>query len=275
MAGTLVVPVSLRICPKFDFLSFFHSKQFTDCELKFYESDAAEPSVRIKAHRAILATSSEFWKSAFTATMQEAQTGEIEIRGADLPVGYAEFAEKLVQFAYTGELRLDSSCVMRAAAVASYLGMVNLEKQIWAEVRKRDSSEEVFEFVDECYSCELPDQLKELVPHIAAVYSTGKLSIANLSTNLDVVTFVEVLKLTTVTPAPRPEDKGKERKPSEPTGRPLNDKEKYTRLVEFLGEWRKYDDDKDTLAAKTAIADLFQGAPAIKQSLRAAGYLTH
>jgi hypothetical protein len=225
----------LVLNPRFDFSRFFDDGLLTDCEIRVFENDGSSDYRVIRAHRAILSNSSQFFENIFTSGMMETQTGVLEIRG-----NYQHLLQ-VVRFLYSGTLQFVDNSVMQLFSLAEHYGIQSMRQMLTAYLRAAPP-ELLLGFVAQCFDYELVEGLRFLEDFVARQYSN--ISMHNLSIALDVVTFTHVLgKLEGKTLA-----------------------EKFTDLAQFLADWQC------SPAEKAAIGALFKQAdPELQQRIREHG----
>jgi hypothetical protein len=220
--------------PLFDYLRFYDEGLFTDCEIHVFDTDPSDYKT-IRAHRLVLANSSAFFENLFTSGMKEASTGVIDAPNIPFP----EF-QQVIRFLYSGTASLPDDTLMLTFFIARHFGIPSLLSYL-KDYLTRVPATAMLGFVAQCFDYELVDELMLLEPIIAKHYPN--LSMRNLSSALDVATFVHVLKLVEKTTV-----------------------EKVNDLESFLGGW------KCSPAEKAEIGELFKSAgPNIQALLRQKG----
>jgi hypothetical protein len=226
---------SLLVGPLFDFLRFYDEGLFTDCEIHVFEPGSTTPTV-IRAHRSVLANSSEFFDNIFTSDMQEAKTGIVSV-----PDVRYDLVLRVVRYLYSGRLDFSEDIVMPLFSIARDFGIQSLLTSLEAYINERPPHG-ILDLLAQCWNHDLVDELRILVPVVAKAYTN--ISLQNLSSALDVVTFLEVLALL--------------------RGRTL--KEQFADLEVFLGDWTCSADEK------RAISAFFKNAgPEVQALFRAKG----
>jgi hypothetical protein len=226
----------LVLNPRFDFLRFYESGHFTDCEIHLFEIENSTEFRTIRAHRAILSNSSEFFENMFTSGMIEAQTGILEIHG----VSYEHLVE-VVKFLYSGTIQFRDSSVMPLLSLARNYGIPAL-RILLGEYIQRASPETLLGFVAQCFDYELAEELRFLEDTVAEQY--GNISMHNLSSALDVATFTRVL--------------------AKVKGKRLE--EKVEDLSKFLGGWECQPSEKAAIGFLVKEAE-----PALQKRIREIG----
>jgi hypothetical protein len=214
----------LVLNPLFNFSYFFEKGLLTDCEIHVFEIEGSQDYQVIRAHRAILSNSSEFFENMFTSGMIEAKTGILEIRGI-----YQHLVQ-VVRYLYSGDLQFVNGSVMQLLSLATHYGIHSLRSLLSAYIQQ-SSPEVLLGFIAQCFNYELADELRFLEDFVARHYSN--ISMHNLSTALDVVTFVHVL--------------------AKVEGRSLS--EKFSDLIQFLGDWECSAQERAAIGALFKTAD--------------------
>lgn len=178
--------IVLYACTVFDYLHFLREEKITDCVLEIVTSQGV---IEKKAHRMILANSSEFFFNAFTAEgmiEEQKHTVRLEQNPKDL-------LTVAIDFIYGKQIEFQEKDLMPMYQIAAFYGITNLQNQI---KRKMDeyitSSKKLMKFVNQCYDEELPSSLSALVPLIASFYKS--FDMRDLSNALDCQTFVKILE---------------------------------------------------------------------------------
>lgn len=207
----------LNFNPKWDFSSLKDDNDFlSDCVLHI--SQGGDEEEKIPAHISILANSSEFFYNTFTSNMIEATTGKVTIK--DNPMN---LFPRVVNWFYTGQINFDSNEIMSLIFIARNYGIYLLEKTLLIKLENLINQRTILDFVNQCFSQELPDELKMLEVHIAKYID--KVAMNNLSNALDVKTFAHALELTDFP------------------------NEKKVKLInEFLGDWECDEEEKSALS---------------------------
>ena len=223
----------LYLGPRFDFSEFFKSGYLTDCEIRVrsLESDGFD---KIRAHRAILANSSDFFYNSFTSGMTEAETGIVET--TKNPMG---LLSRVIEFIYSGNIEFDESEAMSLLFIAHDYGINALTARLQAYIDSVESPDVVLQFVDQCFEGEFVNELKDLVPVISRLYD--KFGMSRLTTALDIPTFTLVLA----------------------NLKDFDDSKKADELIEFVGKgYQCVDEDRE------AIGHLFaRSSPEVKKKL--------
>lgn len=176
-----------------------------------------------QAHRAVLASASEFFLNAFTSGMQE----DAE-RCVTIPANYTTLFDKIYQFCYSGRLDIIPEEVVQLLDYASYFGISTLTDLILKVLKENMSKELLSRFINDCYSEESQSALNQLIPVIQSVFYD--FTISELSDLLDVETFCKVL-----------------------AGIEITNKETVTAWMdEFLGDWEL--NEKERNAVKDLIS---------------------
>ena len=205
------------IAPRLDFLRFFKEGLLTDCEIQIrsMESDAVES---IKAHRAVLANSSQFFYNTFTSGMIEAKTGIVEI--TNNPNG---LLPRVIEFLYSGDIQIQEGQEMSLLSIGHNLGINSLVSAVMSYVNNLSSTDKILNLIDQCFNMELINELPLLVPTIARHYSD--FGITRLTQALDVQTFLQVLEKV-----------------------PLTGETKANHLIEFVGDYKCEACEKEAIA---------------------------
>jgi hypothetical protein len=86
--------------PLFDYLRFYDAGLFTDCEIHVFDHDPSDYRT-VRAHRVVLANSSEVFENLFTSGMKESEAGVIDAPNVPFP----EF-QQVIRFLYSGTASL-------------------------------------------------------------------------------------------------------------------------------------------------------------------------
>jgi hypothetical protein len=162
--------------------------------------------------------------------MKESETGVIDAPNIPFP----EF-QQVIRFLYSGTASLAEDTLMRTFFIARHFGIQSLLSYL-KDYLLRVPPTAMLGFVAQCFDYELVDELILLEPIIAKHYPN--LSMRNLSSALDVATFVHVLALVDKTTI-----------------------EKFRDLEGFLGSWKCSDNEQ------REIGKLFKSAGQDVQSL--------
>jgi hypothetical protein len=228
---------TLILNPRFDFLSFFEDQLFTDCEIHLYEHDWSTDFQVIKAHRAVLATSSAFFENVFTSGMQESRSGIVDVRNALFPP-----LLQVVRFLYCGTITFTDDTVMQIYSHARDFNISSLI-ELLDKYLSDCTAALIRPYVAPGFDFELEKELHALVPFIAKKYT--EISMANFSRALDVATFLKVQE----------QISGKS---------PL---EKFNDFSAFMGQYAPGDEEK------VAIGQAFKNAPPeVQAPIRKIGY---
>ena len=96
---------------------FYKEQKYCDVKIKISEER------KIGAHRVVLASSSHYFDSLFGNQFLEASKGEVELLGFD-----GSATTKLIEFAYSGNIRINVDNVLAVLEVANYLGVEFVEE---------------------------------------------------------------------------------------------------------------------------------------------------
>lgn len=177
----------LYLNPLFNYLDYYKNGKFTDCELIF--DDPNQPPIR--AHAAILANSSAFFKNALTGSMAEAKSGQLEL--FENPMN---LMPKVIEFMYCGRIEYTDEEVMSLLHIANTYFIPALQERMTTYLKSNVSHDNIYSFANQCYQYELESELMDpnegLVPLF--IQNFDKLSIKNLTKNLDVITFCKILE---------------------------------------------------------------------------------
>lgn len=208
----------LYLNPLFNYLEYYKSGKFTDCELIF--EDSSQPPIR--AHAAILANSSTFFKNALTGNMAEAKSGKLPLFANPM-----NLLPKVIEFMYCGKIEYTEDQVMSLLHIANTYIIPSLQERMVSYLRDTVNHDNIYLFANQCYQYELERELSHptdgLVPLFIKLFD--KLPIKNLTKNLDVVTFTKILDGLS------------------PADYDVEAKIRY--LDEFVGDWKCDDVDKE------------------------------
>lgn len=176
--------LTLRVRQQFfsQFRSLLNDRLFHDVIFVFPESGR-----KIFAHKAILILRSEYFSTMFSSGMYEASNNEIMIEGVD----YSIFI-RMLEFIYTGELRVSPSTVIPLMACASQFQVDGIHSLLSNYIEKTVDKETVCYMLEEAsfYSAEsVMDVLLKFIDHHAEeVFNSHNLCI------LSPETLIRVLK---------------------------------------------------------------------------------
>lgn len=207
----------LFLAPLFKFGEFFESGLLADCEIHVHQSmDDPEYQI-IRAHRLVLANSSDFFHNSFTSGMIETETGVV-----DVYTNPNNLFPVVVKWMYDGSLAFDPSQIMSLLSIAHNYGIRKLDIELNKVLEKNITPETILSYVQQCFDNELSDELKGLEPYLAKYLMD--IPIGELSDALDVATFARVLEKSSLT-----------------------NEQKVPLIREFLGDWDPSDEEKDAL----------------------------
>ena len=212
----------------FKFGDFFESGILSDCEIHVHKS-ADDPEYEIiRAHRLVLANSSDFFHNSFTSGMIESETGVVDVYTN--PDGLFPV---VVKWMYDGKLAFDMSQIMSLWNIAHTYGIRKLDTELKNILEKNLSADTILGYVQQCFDCELSDELKNLEPYLVQYLTT--IPITDLSNALDVTTFAHVLQQSS-----------------------LSNEQKVPLIREFLGDWDPSDEEKDALFGALRFDSMFR-----------------
>lgn len=96
---------------------FYKEQKYCDVTLKISNEQ------KIQVHRVVLASASRYFDSLFGNQFVEAKKEEVELLGFDGSV-----MNRLIEFAYSGNIRIDAENVLALLQAANYLGVEFVEK---------------------------------------------------------------------------------------------------------------------------------------------------
>lgn len=202
----------------FNYYNFFTSGDLTDCELHVHKCKEDPSFTTIKAHKLILANLSLFFNNAFTAGMEESETGVTEIYQNP-----HNLIPRVIEWMYTGKIDFSVGELMPLINIAHNFEITKLESKLNSIFEQHINSTTILDFAKKCYDDELPKELQMLVPYIASHFN--ELPISELSSTLDVFIFAQVIQLTN-----------------------LSTEEKVTKITEFLQDWNPSEEEKIALS---------------------------
>lgn len=169
--------------PIFNFLKYYQEQKLTDCEIVFTGTNKPP----LKAHAIILANSS----IPFRKVMQAGGTTTFEIYENPM-----DLFPKVLEFLYCGKLEYTNDQVMALLHIARKYDIPALKDRMVSHLRSTVNHDNIYMFADKCYQYDLEEVLTDpeegLVPLFVANFD--KLSIQNLTKNLDVITFCLILE---------------------------------------------------------------------------------
>ena len=172
---------TLYFIPHWDYLEFFQNNELTDCDI------VLSPTETIKAHRAILANSSEFFLNTFTSGMEEDKTKRVNIE-----FNPCNLFSEVISWMYNGEITIHLDKCMSLLAIANYYFITQLQQTVQEYITNNCTPQNLALFIDQCYQNELQSELTKLVPEIAKNLDDLK-KLSNFGDMLDVGTYAQVL----------------------------------------------------------------------------------
>jgi hypothetical protein len=169
----------------FDYDWSLNPEVLTDCTLILSDTE------RIRAHRGILASSSQFFSDAFTAGLRETHTGEVVIQSNP-----GNIFRKAVHFMYTGRIEIEVHDAVPLFEVSVIYGIPALKSAVESIVDKNITSAILIEMVRDCYEMNCAESLSWLTPYIVKFFNDY--SIQDLTQELDIIVFSDVLKALTM-----------------------------------------------------------------------------
>lgn len=166
---------------------YLDSAFLCDCEIQLYADLSDDrPSDVIRAHRVVLANSSDFFYNSFTSGMQESTTGIVKVCGNS-----PSSSRSVIRWMYGGTLDYDRSDALNLAQVCHDWSIPALEPFFFEQVQAMVSLDNIIDLLAKCFDEKLPDVLPLLVPFMARFIH--EIDIGRLSDACDVATFAAAL----------------------------------------------------------------------------------
>jgi hypothetical protein len=166
---------------------YLDSAFLCDCEIQLYaDLSDDQPCDVIRAHRVVLANSSDFFYNSFTSGMQESATGIVKVCGSS-PSAF----RSVIRWMYGGTFDYDRPDALNLAQVCHDWSVSALEQFFVREIQAMVSLENIIDLLAKCFDEKLPDALALLEPFLAGFIR--EIDIARLSDACDVATFAAAL----------------------------------------------------------------------------------
>ncbi len=149
------------------------------CDITLLVGEEKHP---IKAHRLILASAFDYFKAMLTADFKEGSQSEVNLPKADV-----QTMESLIDFAYTGKIKLDDHNIEKAINAANFFGMPTLLEScvhyIMGKINKSNCIE-MLEFADHISNQVLREfAIKYITENLQTIIAKN-LDIVGMSTHL-------------------------------------------------------------------------------------------
>ena len=136
----------------------------------------------IKAHRLVLAAVSDYFRAMLTTDLKEASQSEVELPKAD-----AHTMEYIINFAYTGNIKLSNHNIENVTSAANFFGISTLLENCVEYIKKKiDNTNciEILELADRISNILLKDFTMRYITENVAEIVPKNLELVNMSTPL-------------------------------------------------------------------------------------------
>jgi hypothetical protein len=134
----------------------WENDELTDVTLVFGKEEAS-----IKCHRAVLAASSQYFRTMFTTNMRERKSAEVEILGVD-----AETGRSIIKFFYYGKVHIDVDNALQLLLSTNMWMIPKLKKQVEEFICRNVKSFDVVQLLTFARLCELSGLLEAARKHL-------------------------------------------------------------------------------------------------------------
>ncbi|EAX92653.1 BTB/POZ domain containing protein [Trichomonas vaginalis G3] len=172
---------------EFDFSEFFDKSLVTDCLIKFEGSSSAE----IRAHKLILANSSNFFFNMFTGQMDEERTGTV-----NLVYNPDNLLQEAIRWMYNGKKfyeDYDIEKLLKLYAVSAFYTIENLQNDLKTVISQKIPQLKMLNYCDFCYKQGLSETLNYLAVLIGENFEKYD-DISKMSDILDVRVYALALQ---------------------------------------------------------------------------------
>ena len=138
--------------------------------------------LQIKGHRLVLASAFDYFRAMLNSNLKEGSQSEVELPKTD-----AKTMESLIDFAYTGKMKLTNGNIERIATAANFFGMSRLlEKCVNYIIEKINKSNciEILEFSDQISNATLKDFTMIYITKHIEMIAAKNLDTIKMSTSL-------------------------------------------------------------------------------------------
>ena len=136
----------------------------------------------IRAHRLVLSSASEYFKTLFTTNLKEGSQPEIELPKTEVSV-----MELLLDYVYIGELDVTDENIEKIVRAANYFGMLDLydkcAQYIKTRINNRNSTE-ILEFAEHMGNNDLKEFAKQYTIQNFEAISSRNLHLMGMTTSL-------------------------------------------------------------------------------------------
>ena len=137
---------------------------------------------KINGHRLVLATAFDYFQAMLTSNLKEGSQAEVELPNTD-----AKTMESLIDFAYTGNIKVNMENIESITTAANFFGMTSLLEKCVGYVRgkiNKGNCIEILEFAEHISDKELKDFAMSYVTKNLKAVATENLDIVRMTTSL-------------------------------------------------------------------------------------------
>ncbi len=136
----------------------------------------------IKAHRLVLSSALKYFRAMLTTGLKEASQSEVELPKAD-----AHTMEYIIDFAYTGNIKLNNHNIEQVTSAANFFGVSRLLEKCVDYIKKKiDNTNciEILEFAEHTSIYALKDSTMKYITENAGEIVSKNLEMIDMSTSL-------------------------------------------------------------------------------------------
>lgn len=174
--------------PLFDFSIFYQDEFLSDCDLLVKNKDDKIVST-IRAHRIVLANSSDYFSDAFSSGTVEEYSRQVDLRFSE-EVEVNSFLQ-IICFIYKGEIDFSFETFVPILHMARYFRVKALQEMLEQHL-DQITKDEIIPLVTQCYDLQYPSELELFDKYIIKYFD--EIPISALSDSLDVNTFCRIIQ---------------------------------------------------------------------------------
>lgn len=174
--------------PNFDFSDFYQDDFLSDCNIQLVDKDGNIFS-KIRAHRLVLANSSDYFNSSFTIQSKESLTSTVDVCLSNEEE--RNLFPLIICWMYQGDIHISLETFMPLLYMARFFGIIKLEQEMKQYLKENISSEYILPLVNQCYAFGYTNELEFLDQYTIKHFS--ELDISALSDTYDVSVFCRII----------------------------------------------------------------------------------
>lgn len=175
--------------PLFDFSNFYQNDFLADCSLLIKDSNGTLNST-IRAHKIVLANSSDYFLDMFTSGMKESVTNEVDIRiSNEIEI---QLFPQIINYIYTGEIDISLDSFIPILHMARKYRIKQLFEELINYLDTNLTANDIIPLITQCYDLQFSSELELFDKYIIKFFNSIPISV--LSDALDVNTFCRIIQ---------------------------------------------------------------------------------